>query len=219
MEEFSYLKYPFIKSIGWKGIVDGQNSGIYKATPLSRLNAADGMATPIAQAAYLKFYETLEGKPVHHTLATHWARLVELMYAAERMKELLTDDRIMSDNFRTIPTGHSHRGSRVMWKPPGETLTHHYKTDPKGRITEANLIVGTTNNYGAMALSIKKAAQRLIKKRKRVKRRHFKHGRNGIPRLRPMPVLRHPHHAGNNGAASENPRFTGECYRRDKEVK
>lgn len=163
VEEFSYLKYPFIKSIGWKGIVDGQNSGIYKATPLSRLNAADGMATPLAQEAYLKFYETLGGKPVHHTLATHWARLVELMYAAERMKELLIDDRIMSDNFRVIPTGIPTEGVGHVEAPRG-TLTHHYKTDSKGRITEANLIVGTTNNYGAMALSIKKAAQKLIKK-------------------------------------------------------
>ena len=61
---------------------------MYKATPLSRLNAADGMATPLAQAEYEKFYETLGGKPVHHTLATHWARLIELLYAAEHWVEL-----------------------------------------------------------------------------------------------------------------------------------
>ena len=163
VEEYSYLKFPYIKSIGWKGFVDGQDSGIYKATPLSRLNAADGMATPLAQEAYEKFYDTLGGKPVHHTLATHWARLVELLYSAERMKELLEDDRIMSDNYRVIPDSIPTEGIGHVEAPRG-TLTHHYKTDEKGRITEANLIVGTTNNYGAMALSIKKAAKKLIRR-------------------------------------------------------
>jgi len=161
--EWSYLKFPYIKSIGWKGIVDGQESGIYKSTPLSRLNVADGMATPLAQEAYEKFYGTLGGKPVHHTLATHWARLVELLYSAERMKELLEDDRVLSDNYRIIPTSEPGEGIGHVEAPRG-CLTHHYICDEKGRIKKANLIVGTTNNYGAMALSIKKAAQKLIRK-------------------------------------------------------
>lgn len=161
--KWSYLKFPYIKSIGWKGIVDGQDSGIYKATPLSRLNAADGMATPLAQEAYEKFYDTLGGKPVHYTLSTHWARLIELLYSAERMKELLEDDEIMSDNHRVIPTGIPGEGIGSVEAPRG-TLTHHYICDEKGRILKANLIVGTTNNYGAMSLSIKKAAKALIKK-------------------------------------------------------
>ena len=88
VEPWSYLKFPYLKKVGWKGLVDGADSGVYKATPLSRLNAADGMATPLAQAEYEKFYETLGGKPVHHTLATHWARLIELLYAAEHWVEL-----------------------------------------------------------------------------------------------------------------------------------
>lgn len=163
VEEWSYLKYPYIKSIGWKGFVDGQDSGIYKATPLSRLNASDGMATPLAQEQYERFYATLGGKPVHHTLATHWARLVELMYAAERMKELLLDDRIISDNYRVIPKSTPKEGIGSVEAPRG-TLTHHYICDEKGRIQKANLIVGTTNNYAAISLSIKKAAQSLIKK-------------------------------------------------------
>jgi len=161
--KWSYLKFPYIKSIGWKGFVDGQDSGIYKATPLSRLNAADGMATPLAQEAYEKFYDTLGGKPVHYTLATHWARLIELLYSAERMKELLEDDEILSDNYRVIPKGIPGEGIASVEAPRG-TLTHHYKCDEKGRIKEANLIVGTTNNYGAMSLSIKKAAKNLIKR-------------------------------------------------------
>ena len=59
VEPWTYLKFPYLKKIGWKGLVDGVDSGVYKATPLSRLNASDGMATPLAQAEYEKFYETL----------------------------------------------------------------------------------------------------------------------------------------------------------------
>ena len=78
VEPWSYLKFPYLKKIGWKGFVDGQESGVYQATPLSRLNAADGMATPLAQKEYEIMYQDPGGKPVHATLAMHWARLVEL---------------------------------------------------------------------------------------------------------------------------------------------
>lgn len=167
VEPYSYLKYPYLKSVGWKGFVDGKDSGVYKATPLSRLNAADGMTTPLAQAEYEKFYKTLGGKPVDATLATHWARLIELLYAAERMKELLQNDEILSDNFRVIPTSTPTEGVGSVEAPRG-TLTHHYKTDEKGRITFCNLIVGTTNNHAAITMSIQQAAKGLIKKGKKV---------------------------------------------------
>ena len=79
VEQYSYLKFPYLKKIGWKGLVAGPDSGVYQATPLSRLNAADGMATPLAQAEYEKMFKTLGGKPVKKLLATHWARLIELL--------------------------------------------------------------------------------------------------------------------------------------------
>jgi F420-non-reducing hydrogenase large subunit len=163
VEPWTYLKFPYIKQVGWKGLVDGKDSGVYKATPLSRLNASDGMATPRAQAAYEEFYKTLGGKPVHHTLATHWARLVELLYATERWVELATDPEITSPNFRTLPTEKPDEGVGIVEAPRG-TLTHHYKSDSRGILTEVNLIVGTTNNYAPIAMSVKKAAQGLIKK-------------------------------------------------------
>ncbi len=165
VEPWTYLKFPYLKKVGWKGFVDGNDSGVYKATPLSRLNAADGMATPRAQEAYEEFYKTLGGKPVHHTLATHWARLVELLYATERWVELATDPEITSPNFRTLPTATPDEGIGCVEAPRG-TLTHHYKTDARGILTEVNLIVGTTNNYAPIAMSVKKAAQGLIKKGK-----------------------------------------------------
>lgn len=169
-EPWSYLKFPYLKEVGWKGFVDGKDSGVYCATPLSRLNAADGMATPKAQEQFERFYETLGSKkvngryqPVHHRLATHWARLIELLYAAERMLELATDPEITDPNVRPVVTNTPDEGIGCVEAPRG-TLTHHYQTDENGILTKVNLIVGTTNNHAPIAMSIKKAAQNLITK-------------------------------------------------------
>ena len=170
VEPWSYLKFPYLKAVGWNGFTDGMDSGVYCATPLSRLNASDGMATPKAQEFYEKFYDTLGSKkvdgryqPVHARLATHWARLVELLYAAERMLELATDPEITDPNVRPIVTNTPTEGVGCVEAPRG-TLTHHYTTDENGILTKVNLIVGTTNNNAPMAMSIKKAAQGLITK-------------------------------------------------------
>lgn len=162
VEPWTYLKFPYLKNVGWKGFVDGKDSGVYMATPLSRLNAADGMATPLAQEQYEKMYATLGGKPVHHRLAIHWARLIELLYAAEHWVELATDPEITSPKVHKKPTEIPTEGVGIVEAPRG-TLTHHYWTDERGVITKVNLIVGTTNNYAPIQMSTKKAAQSLIK--------------------------------------------------------
>jgi F420-non-reducing hydrogenase large subunit len=163
VEPWTYLKFPYLKNVGWKGFTDGKDSGVYCCTPLSRVNAADGMATPLAQEEYDKFFKTLGGKPVHQRLATHWARLIELLYAAERWVELASDPEITSDNFHTVPTETPTEGVGIVEAPRG-TLTHHYTTDERGILTKVNLIVGTTNNYAPISMSINKAARSLIKK-------------------------------------------------------
>ena len=163
VETWSYLKFPYLKKIGWKGFVDGQDSGVYHATPLSRLNAADGMATPLAQVEYDKMYEILGGKPVHATLAMHWARLIELLYSSERLVELASDPDITGSELRTPITNVPDEGVGIVEAQRG-TLTHHYWTDNKGIVKKANIIVGTTNNNAAICMSLKKAAQGLIKK-------------------------------------------------------
>ena len=167
VEPWSYIKFPFLKKIGWKGFVDGKDSGVYRVAPLARLNAADGMATPLAQEAYEKMYSTLGGKPVHHTLAMHWARLVELLYAAERLLELSKDPEITSPNIRTIPTATPNEGVGIVEAPRG-TLIHHYTTDDKGVIKKANLIVATVGNSAAVNMSVKKAAIALIQPGKKI---------------------------------------------------
>jgi F420-non-reducing hydrogenase large subunit len=163
VEPWTYVKIPYLKKVGWKGFTGGKDSGVYQATPLSRLNAADGMATPLAQAEYERMYETLGSKPAHQTLATHWARIIELLYAAERLLELVTDPEITDPNVRTIPTETPTEGVGIVEAPRG-TLTHHYVTDEQGLVTRCNLIVGTTNNIAPMSTSIRQAAQGLIKK-------------------------------------------------------
>jgi F420-non-reducing hydrogenase large subunit len=163
VEPWSYLKFPFLKKIGWKGLTEGKDSGVYRVSPLARLNASDGMATPLAQAEYERMYQTLGGKPVHATLAFHWARLIEILYAAERLLELCQDSEITSPEVRTIPMATPDEGIAIIEAPRG-TLIHHYQTDDKGIVQKVNLIVATAHNYPAMNMSIKKAAQGLIKK-------------------------------------------------------
>jgi F420-non-reducing hydrogenase large subunit len=161
VEPWTYVKLPYLKKIGWKGLVDGPQSGIYRVAPLGRLNAADGMATPLANEEYKRMYETLGGKPVHATLAMHWARLVELLYAAERALELSRDKDITSTELRN-PPGKPGEGVGIVEAPRG-TLIHHYVLDEDGLAKKVNLIVATVNNAPAICMSIRDAAKGLIK--------------------------------------------------------
>jgi F420-non-reducing hydrogenase large subunit len=163
VEPWSYIKFLYLKNVGWKGFVDGEQSGVYRVAPLARLNAADGMATPLAQAEYERMFSVLGGKPVHFTLATHWARVIELLAATERLLELAQDPEITSPNIRTLPTNVPSEGVGVVEAPRG-TLYHHYKSDERGVATQVNLLVATLNNSAAIAMSVEKAAKGLIKK-------------------------------------------------------
>ena len=162
VEPWTYVRFSFLKNVGWKGFVDGKESGVFRVAPLARLNASDGMATPLAQEAYEKMYEILGGKPVHSTLAFHWARLVEALYAAERTLELAKDPEITSDDIVNLPTETPKEGIGVVEAPRG-TLIHHYQTDDNGILTGVNLIVATQNNSAAVNMSVEKAAKALIK--------------------------------------------------------
>lgn len=163
VEPWSYVKFCYLKNVGWKGFKGGIDDGVYSVAPLARLNASEGMATPRAQEAYDEYFKTLGGKPVHHTLANHWARIVEMIYAAERINELLADPEITSEDTRAIPTEIPKKGVGVVEAPRG-TLIHHYETDEKGLVTKCNLIVATQNNSARMAMSVEAAAKGLIHK-------------------------------------------------------
>lgn len=165
VEPWSYVKFCFLKPLGWHGFTEGPESGIYAVAPLARLNVAEGMPTPHAQQAYVEFFHTLGGKPVHHTLANHWARVIEMIYAAERLIELTHDPELAGPDIRNVPTAAPRVGVGVVEAPRG-TLFHHYETDERGLVTLANLIVATQNNAARIAMSVDKAARGVIKKGK-----------------------------------------------------
>ncbi|MBU7017942.1 MAG: Ni/Fe hydrogenase subunit alpha [Theionarchaea archaeon] len=160
VEPWSYIKFPYLKNVGWKGFTDGIDSGVYRVAPLARLNASEGMATPLAQEAYERMMETL-GYPAHQTLATHWARLIELQYAAERLLELVQDEEVLSTDIRAEP-GEPGEGVGVVEACRG-TLIHHYVLDEDGLAKKVNLIVATVNNSPAICMSIRDAAKGVIK--------------------------------------------------------
>ena len=160
VEPWSYLKFPFLKQVGWKGFKEGPNSGIFRVAPLARLNVADGMATPLAQKEYEKYHKTL-GRPVHNTLAMHWARVIELLYSAEHLLDLARDDEVTSDDIRA-ELGEPGEGIGIVEAPRG-TLVHHYWADKDGMTTDLNLIVATAHNYAAICMGTKKVATAIIK--------------------------------------------------------
>jgi len=165
VEPWTYMKMPYFKPIGWKGLVDGASSGIYRVGPLGRLNASKGMATPLAQEAFEKMYGTFRDLgvkgPIHHSLAFHWARVIEMIQAAERMLELASDKSITSKDVRG-KIDSPKEGVGITEAPRG-TLIHHYKSTPDGLCKEINMVVATTNNNAAICTDVKKTAKALIK--------------------------------------------------------
>lgn len=159
VEPWTYAKLPYLKDIGWHGLKEGASSGIYRVGPLARINVSEGFTTLLAQEEYEKFQETLD-KPAHSTLAYHWARVMEMLHAAERMLELSRDKDLTGDHVRNKP-GEPGEGVGVIEAARG-TLIHHYDLDGDGIVKKANLVVATTNNQGAICLSVKKAAQSMI---------------------------------------------------------
>jgi F420-non-reducing hydrogenase large subunit len=161
VEEWTYLKFPYLKKRGWKGFVEGIDSSIYCATPLARLNVADRMATPRAQEAFEEMFKTLGGKPCKALMANHWARLVEMLQNVEMLERYCADPEITSDKFRVVPKGITGEGVGIVEAMRG-TLTHHYTCDKNGICKSANLIVGTTNNNAPIHMATRKVARALI---------------------------------------------------------
>ncbi len=157
---WSYVKLPYLKKVGWKGIEPGRDNGVYRVGPLARLNTADSFSTPKAQAEFEKYQNTLGGKPVHYTLAYHWARLIELMHAAEMVVALCDDPDILGTELRN-PVGKPGEGIGVIEAARG-TLIHHYVVNEERLIDKANLIVATTHNKVPINLSVRNAARELI---------------------------------------------------------
>lgn len=162
VEPWTYLKFPFLKKRGWQGFTEGKDTSLYTATPLSRLNVAERMATPKAQEAYEEMFLTLGGRPCKALLAAHWARLVEMVQNAEMLQQYCDDPEITGPEYRVVPDTISGEGVGIVEAMRG-TLTHHYTCDENGLCTSANLIVGTTNNNAAIHMVTRKVAATMIK--------------------------------------------------------
>jgi NAD-reducing hydrogenase large subunit len=147
---WSYMKFPFIRPLG-------PRKGWYRVGPLARMNNCDRIDTPIAEKEREEFMRMGGGRPVHSTMAYHWARLIELVHSAEKIKELLDDPDLQgSELVRTGPRRHR----TVAWiEAPRGTLFHNYEVDDNDQVTMANLIVATTNNNEPMNQAVKAVAR------------------------------------------------------------
>lgn len=160
-EPWTYVKFPYLREPGWAGFVAGPGSGVYRVGPLARLNVAERMATPLAQEEYERFLDFFGTKPVHATFAYHWARLVEMIQAAEAAAALAAEEGLTGTEIRG-PLGRPGSGVGVVEAARG-TLFHRYALDESGLITDVDMIVATTHNAAGIGLSVKQMAEDVVR--------------------------------------------------------
>lgn len=160
-EPWTYVKFPYLKELGWKGLAAGEESGIYRVGPLARINVAQRMATPLAQEELERFFDHFGERPVHATFAYHWARLIEMVQAAEAVLRLSGEDALTGEEVRG-KLGEPGEGIGVIEAARG-TLFHHYRLDEQGLVEYVNLIVATTHNAAGIGLSVKQMAARVVR--------------------------------------------------------
>ena len=150
---WSYMKFPFIKTIG-------PENGWYRVGPLARINTCDFIDTPDAEAARKQFMAITDDKPNNLTMAYHWARMIELLHSVEKIRDLLDDPDLQGTD---LMVKGERRGESVgLIEAPRGTLFHHYKVDENDQVTMANLIVSTTNNNTPMNLAVEGVAKKYL---------------------------------------------------------
>ncbi len=153
VRDWSYMKFPFIKSLG-------PENGWYRVGPLARVNTADFIDTPEAEKARQEFMAVTNGKPNNITMAYHWARMIEVVHAGEKIKELLHDpdlqgtDLVLKGTRRPVGVG--------LVEAPRGTLFHHYEVDENDQVVMANLIVSTTSNNEPMNRAVTRVAKEYL---------------------------------------------------------
>lgn len=152
-KSWSYMKFPFLNSIG-------KENGWYRVGPLARLNTVDFIPTPLAQKEFEEFRAYTKGKPNNMSLHTHWARLIELLHSAEKMKELLNDPDLQGNDL--IAKGARQREGVGVVEAPRGTLFHHYEVNDDDSVARCNLIVSTTNNNEAMNRAVGHVAKAFL---------------------------------------------------------
>ena len=153
VKPWSYMKFPFISSLG-------PETGWYRVGPLSRINTCDFIDTPEAEAARQVFKALTGGKPNNITMAYHWARMIELLHACEKIRDLLHDPDLQGNDLMAF--GQRREESVGLIEAPRGTLFHHYRVDKNDQVTMANLIVSTTNNNTPMNLAVEGVARKYL---------------------------------------------------------
>jgi len=150
VRSWSYMKFPFIKSIG-------NENGWYRVGPLARINTCDFIDTPEAEKERQEFMALTDGKPNNITMAYHWARMIETLHSIEKIQELLNDPDLQGDDL--VVTGERREEAVGIIEAPRGTLFHHYKVNKDDQVVMANLIVSTTSNNEPMNLAVRKVAE------------------------------------------------------------
>ena len=154
VENWSYLKFPYYKKMGW-------SQGVYRVGPLGRLNVVESIGTPLADAELRQFKALNPSGPVENTLYYHYARLIEALYAAERVKQILEDPDVLSTDILNTRKDFQGEGVGILEAPRG-TLIHHYLSDQNGQLQQVNLIVATGHNNWAMSKAVDSVAKTYI---------------------------------------------------------
>ncbi len=155
VEDWSYMKFPCYKKMGYP-------AGMYRVGPLGRLNAATGITTPLASKEFKEFKKAGNGGMVEGSLYFHYARLIEGLYATERVRQLLETDGICGTELRVSSSKYNEQGVGVLEAPRG-TLFHHFWVDSSGTVLKANIIVATQNNNLAMNRAVYLVAKDYVK--------------------------------------------------------
>ena len=154
VEDWSYLKFPYYKKMGYP-------AGVYRVGPLGRLNASEKIDTPLANEEFKEYRALYDWKPVENTLNYHYARLIEILFAIERVKILLDDPDILGKDI--LNTRHNFKGEGVgVIEAPRGTLLHHYIANENGQLEKVNLIVSTGHNNWAMSEAVDSVAKTYI---------------------------------------------------------
>jgi len=153
VKPWTYMKFPYLRSLG-------ADQGSYRVGPLSRVQNCDAIPTPLAEMERREFMDYSGAMPLHAPLAYHWTRMIEMLHAAETIKDLLEEPAILGEDL-------VRRGARAatgvgVIEAPRGTLIHHYGVDENDLVTMCNLIVSTTHNNQAMNEAAREVARRFL---------------------------------------------------------
>jgi NAD-reducing hydrogenase large subunit len=159
VRSWSYMKFPFYKPLG-------PETGWYRVGPLARMNNADFIDTPLANAAHKELRAVTNGAPLFASLGNHWSRMIEVLHCVEKINELLNDPDLQGTDL--VAKGQRREEGVGIIEAPRGTLIHHYKVDEHDQVTYCNLIVSTTHNNEGMNRAVKDVAVKHLSNQEKI---------------------------------------------------